>query len=234
MKYTYLLIDLCVVLVPLIFSFHSGIRFYRNWKSLIPALIIAGWLFAMWDSYFTFLGVWGFNKRYITGIMFGNLPIEEVLFFICIPFACMFTYYCLKKNIKVSLSQKSAGWINIPVALILISLAIFYRGHLYTFYTFIFLALLIAFANFVLQVDWLIRFYCIYIILLVPFFIVNGLLTGTGLAEPVVWYNQKQMIGLRLLTIPIEDFFYGMALILLNLLICNFLERESPAKIESA
>jgi lycopene cyclase domain-containing protein len=229
MKYTYSLIDLSSVLMPFIFSFHSGIRFDRAWRAFVPAIIVTGCLFSIWDSYFTHLGVWGFNRRYITGLMIGNLPIEEVLFFVCIPFACMFTFYCLKKHIKVNLSRKSVGWINIPVALILISLAIFYRNHLYTFYSFIFLAILIAFAHLVLQIDWLIHFYFIYIILLVPFFIVNGLLTGTGLAEPVVWYDQKQMIGLRLLTIPIEDFFYGMTLILLNLLICNFLEQESSA-----
>jgi lycopene cyclase domain-containing protein len=231
MKYTYLLIDLCTVLMPFIFSFHSGLRFNRNWKAFVPAIIIAGFIFGTWDSYFTHLGVWGFNRRYITGLMIGNLPIEEILFFVCIPFACLFTFYCLKKNIKVNLSRKSVGWINISVAITLILLAFFYHNHLYTFYTFIFLAMLIAFAHFLLQVDWLIRFYCIYAILLVPFFIVNGLLTGTGLAGPVVWYDQKQMIGPRLLTIPIEDFFYGIALILLNLLICNFLEQERPAKI---
>jgi lycopene cyclase domain-containing protein len=232
MKYTYLLIDFCSVLVPFILSFHSGIRFDRSWKALVPAIIVTGCAFGIWDSYFTHLGVWGFNRRYITGVMIGNLPIEEILFFICIPFACMFTFYCLKKNIKVNLSRKLAGWINISVAIILILLAVIYRGHLYTFYTFIFLAMLIVFAHFVLQIDWLIRFYCIYVILLVPFFIVNGLLTGTGLAEPVVWYNQKQMIGLRLLTIPIEDFFYGMALILLNLLIYSILVTEKPNKIK--
>jgi lycopene cyclase domain-containing protein len=233
MKYTYLLIDLCSVLVPFIFSFHSGIQFNRTWKSLIPAIIIAGWLFAMWDSYFTFLGVWGFNQRYITGIMFGNLPLEEVLFFICIPFSCLFTFYCLVKHIKFNLSLNTAGWINLSAVSILVLLAAFYHEQVYTFYTFIFLAILIAIAHFILQADWLIRFYCIYIILLVPFFIVNGLLTGTGLAEPVVWYDQQEMMGFRLLTIPIEDFFYGMALVLLNLLIYNFLEQRSPAKIES-
>src|SRR5277367_4312594 len=190
MKYTYLLIDLCTVLMPLIFSFHSGLRFDRNWRAFVPAIIITGCLFSIWDSYFTYLGVWRFNRRYITGLMIGNLPIEEILFFVCIPFACLFTFYCLKKHINVNLSRKSAGWINISIAIILILLAIFYHGHLYTFYTFIFLAILITFAHHIFQADWLIRFYCIYGILLVPFFIVNGLLTGTGLSDPVVWYDQ--------------------------------------------
>ena len=60
------------------------------------------------------------------------------------------------------------------------------------------------------------RFYLVYLVLLIPFMIVNGLLTGTGLAAPVVWYNPSEIIGRRILTIPIEDVFYGMGLVLAN------------------
>ena len=56
----------------------------------------------------------------------------------------------------------------------------------------------------------------IYLFLLIPFFIVNGILTGTGLEAPIVWYNNQENLGVRLLTIPIEDAFYGFELILLN------------------
>ena len=59
----------------------------------------------------------------------------------------------------------------------------------------------------------------VYSVLLLPFFIVNGILTGTGLDSPVVWYNDNENLGLRVLTIPVEDIFYGMELIFLNLLI---------------
>jgi lycopene cyclase domain-containing protein len=56
----------------------------------------------------------------------------------------------------------------------------------------------------------------IYLFLLIPFFIVNGILTGTGLEAPIVWYNNQENLGVRLLTIPIEDTFYGFELIVLN------------------
>jgi lycopene cyclase domain-containing protein len=46
---------------------------------------------------------------------------------------------------------------------------------------------------------------------------VNGVLTGTGLESAIVNYNPQEIIGFRVLTIPIEDFFYGYALILLNI-----------------
>ena len=49
--------------------------------------------------------------------------------------------------------------------------------------------------------------------------VVNGILTGTGINEEVVWYNAEHFMGFRLLTVPVEDFFYGFLLILLNVIV---------------
>ena len=46
---------------------------------------------------------------------------------------------------------------------------------------------------------------------------VNGVLTGYGLENPIVNYNPKDIIGIRLLTIPIEDIGFGFGLFLLNI-----------------
>ncbi len=56
------------------------------------------------------------------------------------------------------------------------------------------------------------RFLAAYAICLIPFLLVNGLLT----ALPVVLYNDSENIGLRIYTIPAEDVFYGMLLVLGN------------------
>jgi len=60
------------------------------------------------------------------------------------------------------------------------------------------------------------QFYFSYLLILIPFLIMNGILTGSFIEEHVVWYNQQEILGIRLGTIPVEDIFYGMSLILLN------------------
>ena len=219
MKFTYLLIDLFSVLVPFIFSFHPGLKFYKNWPAFFPAMIITAIVFAGWDMYFTHLKIWGFNARYLTGITVGNLPVEEILFFFCIPYACVFTYACFNLLIK----KTPSGRVQLVISSSLIALSLFmtirfYSLH-YTGYTFAVLAILLFLTQFILKSSWLSRFYITYLLLLLPFVIVNGLLTGTGLHSPVVWYNPAHIIGVRILTIPVEDIFYGMDLILLNVMI---------------
>ncbi len=99
------------------------------------------------------------------------------------------------------------------------AVAIYNFENAYTMFAFLTLSLLLLLAKYVLQVNWLLKFYLIYGILLFPFLIVNGILTGTGLENPIVWYNNNEIIGWRILTIPFEDIFYGMAMVLMNLLI---------------
>ena len=207
MKLTYLLIDFFSVIVPFIFSFHPRLNFYKKWPALFPAIILTGVIFIAWDMYFTRLKIWGFNANYLTGTYIGNLPVEEVLFFLCIPYACVFTYTCLNVIIKKTISKPVERIISTMLIAVSVFMAVYFSGHRYTGYTFAMLAILLFTAQYLLKAPWLSRFYITYLLLLIPFLIVNGLLTGTGLQTPVVWYNPAHIINLRILTIPFEDIF---------------------------
>lgn len=212
--YTYLLVDLLSVLVPFLFTFHPKTKFYRQWYAFFPACLATALLFICWDCIFTKLGVWGFRPDYVTGIYLGNLPVEEILFFICIPYACVFSYYVLP---DLAVFSRKPG--NIPVfgggAVLIITGLIFYNRY-YTSVTFIGLGTLLIVLQ-LLKAKFLMRFFICYLIMLIPFFIVNGILTGSFLGRVVVWYNDKHNLGIRILTIPFEDIFYGALLVLLNI-----------------
>ena len=230
MKTLYLLINFFTVIVPFLFSFHPKLNFYKYWKPFLLANSIVASIFILWDIAFTKIGVWGFNPDYITGIYFYNLPIEEVLFFICIPYACVFTYHCLTLFFKLNSLEKAESLLIIILAALLYSLGTLFYNHLYTSTTFISLATLLLVLKFGIKVNWLGKLLSIYPILLIPFFIVNGILTGTGLENPVVWYNNTENLNFRLLTIPIEDIFYGFELIVLNIFLFEFFKSKQNKK----
>lgn len=233
MKFTYLLVNFFTVIIPLLYSFHPKLNFHTTWRSFLPALFITAIYFIIWDAYFTSIGVWGFNPQYLTGINIGNLPVEEILFFFCIPYACVFTFHCLDILLKIRINLKTVNIITLVITAALLCIAVLYHQQVYTVSTFVSLAIFLLLARFVLRVDWLGKFYIVYGLLLLPFLVVNGILTGTGLENPVVWYNESEIIGMRILTIPVEDIFYGMKLILLNLILYKYSASESRLRNKS-
>ena len=217
MKFTYLLINFFTILFPLLFSFHPKIRFYKYWKYFFLAAAVVAVFFIVWDVLFTRWGVWSFNPDYVTGISIFNLPLEEVLFFICIPFACVFTYYCLDKFYKLEWKRSNEKIFCIVFSIMLLVLALINTDKLYTSITFASTGIVSMVITFFTRFNSFGKAITVYAVLLIPFFIVNGLLTGTGLQEPVVLYNDAENLGIRILTIPIEDSIYGFELVLLNL-----------------
>ena len=214
MKSLYLILDIATIAPTLAFSFHPKLQFNRVWHAALPAIFSIAILFIAWDLLYTHLGVWGFNEEYHLDLFVGNLPLEEVLFFVCIPYACLFTYFCIwhfhARNYLEGISRR----ISILFILGLMVMASIYHHQLYTCVVSILLAACIFLLEFIWRSSWLSRFYISYLYLLIPFGIVNGILTGSGLKKPVVWYQSNEIMGLRCLTIPAEDFLYCMLMLL--------------------
>ena len=214
--YTYLLINIFSISIPLIASFDKRLNLHKQWKYLFPGMFITHAFFVAWDVLYTYWGIWGFNPKYLTGINLINLPIEEWMFFISIPYACVFTYYSLNYLFKKDYLGKYANGISLVLAAILITVAVFNYSKLYTSVTFGLTAIFLLLHVYVFKSKYLGRFYFSYLFILIPFFIVNGLLTGSFIAEEVVWYDDSQNLGIRIFTIPVEDSVYGLLLILMN------------------
>ena len=95
--WTYLWVNVAVMAVPLVASFDRRVGFVKEWKHFWPACLLTMAGFIAWDIAFTAQGIWGFNDAHLSGLGLWGLPLEEWLFFITIPYACVFTYACFKK-----------------------------------------------------------------------------------------------------------------------------------------
>lgn len=228
---TYLLLNLVAISIPLILSFDKKVHYYKRWKYLFPAIGISLIIFIIWDIIFTYKGVWGFNPIHLSGIEIINLPLGEWLFFITVPYSCVFLYDVFKAYLK----KDPFRYISRPLSFFLMGfLLVFSLLHydkIYTFTTFLFLAFLIAFLELVFRVKFMGWFYFAFMIVLIPFLIMNGILTGSFIEEEIVWYNNAENLSFRVFTIPIEDFFYGMLLILVNVSIYEFLQNRKAKSL---
>lgn len=180
---------------------------------LLPALF-----YILWDAWFTSLNVWSFNPDYINGIKFLGLPVEEILFFFVVPYCCTFIYECIRCYFPALKSNRTSGAIFKLIAASLFITALIKYQQYYTFYTFIFTAVFItlvySFRNYFRYFNST-AFLISFVIILIPFLVVNGFLT----AIPVVLYNNAQNLAFRIYTIPFEDVFYGMLLVMMNIII---------------
>ena len=174
-------------------------------------------VFIPWDVIFTINGIWGFNPDYFLNTKILSLPLEEWLFFICIPFACVFTHYALLLYFpKMKLGENSSKSIAVGLMLTLVFVLIFNYDKWYTLVNF---SLAIPLTLIVLKYNpkLLQHFFLTFLVMLIPFFIVNGVLTGSWIENQVVWYNNAENLGIRMGTIPIEDSIYAYSMILMSL-----------------
>ncbi len=217
----YLAIEIFCIIIPLLYTFNKKLLFYKKLKVVLISLTIVASIYITGDIFFTYYGVWGFNSRYHSNVMLFNLPLEEWLFFFIIPYASIFLHdtiiYIFPKAI---LTDKWTRIISILLITLLSIIVIIYYKRVYTSIYFGILIIILSIAEFN-KTKILNRFYLTFMVILIPFFLTNAILTGSFIDQEVVWYNNAENLGIRTLTVPIEDFGYAFSLILLNLIFIN-------------
>ncbi len=199
-------------------------RFIQWWKPVFLSIIIVAIPFIVWDVIFTKNGVWGFNALYHLNVDIFGLPLEEVLFFICIPFASIFTHYAFIHFFKdVKLPSNITRTISIVFLIVSVLILILNYPRDYTTLTFSIFIVLLAY-SLISRDEIPSRFYITFSIILIPFFLVNGILTGSFIQDEVVWYNNSENMGFRIGTVPLEDLFYAFNLLYLNLIVIEKLK----------
>jgi lycopene cyclase domain-containing protein len=222
MEFSYLLINFLTIFFPIVLSFDKRVAFFKSWSFVFPGLLITGLLFLFWDYLFTIYGVWSFNPEYIIGFHILDLPIEEILFFITVPFACVFVYECLNYYVKPDLLKRFSSPISYFLIVFSILMVFLFYDRVYSLITFGLLAVVLIITEFVVKSTIMSRFYLAYLVSLIPFYIVNGLLTSI----PIVMYNDAENVAFRVGTIPFEDHFYSLSMLLINILFFEYFRKR--------
>lgn len=227
----YFYLNIFSIIIPFLYSFEHRMRYIKRWKAVFSAIIITAIFYIVWDIIFTKMDVWHFNPRFHSGVDFFGLPIEEWLFFICIPYASIFIHFAFHYFLpNVALSDKAVKVIYWLLMLILIPTIIFNFNRLYTSVNYIFLIIILSMAYF--KKTYILKTYFItFLIILIPFALVNGILTGSFIEEPVVYYNNAENLGIRVGTIPIEDVGYAFSMLLMSLMLIDLFEKKQNASI---
>ena len=245
-SYAYILVDLFCLAGPFLLSFHKSVAFYKNFKALFIGLLVMFTVYLPWDILFTHWGIWNFNATYTLHYRWFLLPLEEWLFFIAVPFACVFTFECVR-HFKKSAPSKTFTTISATTILLISSCLCVYSGVKELWYTFSATLLCSALLLFHIQrrSEFLGYFLFAWFILLIPFYISNGILTGlhfydyplintnqVNITEAIVRYNNQFNLGIRIWSVPIEDFFYGLAMVLLTLTPYEYFRLKGKAKTQ--
>lgn len=215
---TYLLINILIILFPLVLSFDKNLRFYKKVKYVLASILIVSPAYIIWDIIATDRGDWAFSKNHLLGIYIFNLPLEEILFFITVPYSCIFIYETIRFYLRDKEYSVTKNILSIPV-IILILLALVFNKYTYTFTVLLFtaafflLAILINYSLLNSKVFWISILICF-----IPFFIVNYYLTSI----PIVTYNDLAFSAVRVITIPLEDFLYSFSMVALWILFYEF------------
>lgn len=211
---------------PFFLSFDKKVAYFRLWPSLFVGIGLNLILFILWDSWFTRTGVWSFNPDYVWDYRILDLPLEEWSFFVVVPYASIFIYACLKAYTNDNWWQNKIRFLNYTFIIWSILVIVVFHDKTYTVVNFALALVIILVQQYWIKGKYMGYFWMAYCVHLIPFFIVNGVLTGAVTPEPIVIYNPEEIIGVRLITIPIEDSVYALTCLLLPITVMEALQQK--------
>jgi lycopene cyclase domain-containing protein len=218
-------IDLLVLALPLALSFDRKVAFWRKWPQVFAAIGAVLMVFGAWDAWMAARGIWAFNSAHAGAWRFLHLPLGEWLFFVCVPYACLFVLACVRAYFP------DRAW-RIPspaifaLAGVLLGSAWVFRARGYTATVFLSAALaLVALDKWVPATLRSRHFWLALGLTYLPFLIANGVLTGL----PIVLYDDAENLAIRVGSIPIEDFFFSFSMLSLSVLVHDLVGRRRGA-----
>ena len=105
-RWSYVAILVCVILGSIWLEVFLRSRVLRRPKRVLFTILPVLFPFLLWDAYAIGQGHWYFDESRILGVYLpANIPLDELLFFIVIPFASILTLEAVR-SVKGSKSRR--------------------------------------------------------------------------------------------------------------------------------
>ena len=100
-RFQYLILMGLCLLITLPLEFIFGARVWRSPRRLVRAMAVPVAIFVVWDVAAISWENWDYNPQYVTGWRLpGNLPLEELVFFLVIPICSLLTYEAVGRVLR--------------------------------------------------------------------------------------------------------------------------------------
>ncbi len=222
-SYTFLIILILVFIVPLFYIISGKYDFRKKLRYGIPAILISGFIFLLWDIRFTEVGVWSYDADYTLGISQKGLPLEQWLFYLVFSCTSLLVYEAIKTRFRTLDLNNIFVAIGLLMVIVFAIIAYMYRVRVYTFFCFLFTAVYFGYTIFRNQFkSCLTHFFLSYLVMLVPYFLLNGILTWNMAIE----YHQEQVLNVWILMMPVENLVFLFLLLLINTTVYEYLSEH--------
>lgn len=223
MNFTYLLIAVGVLLIPILILCVKKTGFSHTIRFAVLASLVTALVFSIAATLFVLAGVWNFNQDYLTGITLWKIPIEEFLFYITMTLAGLGIYTALNTAFpKNELDKFSLSLSNVMLG-ICVAMLFFSYTKWYSAATFGVLFVLLFYIEYIGKIRFMYRFYRAFLLFLLLFYSCELVIAQL----PVISYTET--INLKLGSIPFESHFYFMGMLLMSIYLFELFKGKSKS-----
>lgn len=218
MQWLYLAFNLAIIAGPFSLSFDRKVAFHRRWLQVGISILLVSTAYLVWDVFATRAGHWHFSTEYAGEFRIAHLPIGEILFFVTVPYACLFVYEVVRAYFRErrGVSVRPVRAAGLVLAALAVVVAVIFRDQGYTVAVMVSVAVMLVVTTLLDPRMWLSTHTLLFFVFsLVLFLLANGVLT----AVPIVGYGTRAIWGARVYTIPVEDFLYNFSMLGLYLFV---------------
>lgn len=216
MTYIFLYLNLFLFIIPIFLSSQKKI----DLRSLLLPSFIVTLIFSETGVFFAGQKVWSFNPDYLLGLNYRQLPLEMYLFYFTSSFSGLGIYQYLNVKFPNNDLQKYGLACSNLLLGITVAMLFFAYTKWYSVTTFTLLFLLLLYIEYRNQLRFMYKFYRAFVICLIPFYISYGILCNL----PIISYQAKETVDLNLFSIPFENHFYMMGMLLLGVYLMELIK----------